>query len=175
MGLISIANLSISLFAIFLAHHLYWEATTGSRRRAFKKAKGCLPPKHYRHFDPIFGFDIFLDSLKHQREHNFLGWLANEFKNNDTNTMSVLNMGKVAFITNDSENVKDILASNFDGWSIGESSYVLKTRRMAVRSPPLIAIVTINSQVKSVYNSCPPFSDRESSPQRELRGSTREI
>ncbi|ORY18743.1 cytochrome P450 [Clohesyomyces aquaticus] len=119
MAIITPLRLVISLVALFVARRAYWEATTGSRRRALQRDKGCLPPKRFRTTDPIFGLDLFFRFFRHVKEHTLLSWFERALSDNNTNTISVNVSGSPMFITIDTENVKSVLTSNFESWSIG--------------------------------------------------------
>jgi hypothetical protein len=54
----------LSIFAsVFLIHLLSWEIKELSYRLAAWKA-GCSMPTRYFHWDPFFGFDLFVKRFK---------------------------------------------------------------------------------------------------------------
>jgi hypothetical protein len=119
MALFSLTKLAIALIALFLTHRVYWESTTGAHRRALKKQRGCLPAKRASGIDPIFGIDWFLKNLKSFKEHRLLEFWQSGLRDNNAHTVKLRIFGQRIYITDDPENVKTLLATKFDDWSIG--------------------------------------------------------
>ncbi|KAF2792456.1 putative cytochrome P450 alkane hydroxylase [Melanomma pulvis-pyrius CBS 109.77] len=119
MAFISLTKLAVALIALFLARRAYWEATTGARRRALKKQHGCLPPKHIPTKDPILGLDRFFKNLKAYKEHRQLEAWGQELTDNNAHTIMLSILRQTIFVTDDPSNVKTMLATEFDDWSIG--------------------------------------------------------
>ncbi|KAF2866083.1 cytochrome P450 alkane hydroxylase-like protein [Massariosphaeria phaeospora] len=120
MALISFATITISLAALFVAGRIYWETTTGARRRALRKQHGCLPAKSLFSNPLLLGIPRLMNNLKAFREHRLLADWADSLTTNNVTTVHDWVFGTTCFITSDPENVKTILATNFASWSIGK-------------------------------------------------------
>jgi cytochrome P450 len=119
MALFSFTKLAIAVIALFLTHRVHWESTTGARRRALKKQHGCLPAKRAPRKDPILGIDWFIKNLKNFKEHRLLEFWQSGLRDNNAHTLSLRILGQRLYITDDVDNLKTLLATNFDDWSIG--------------------------------------------------------
>ncbi|KAF2708526.1 cytochrome P450 52A1 [Pleomassaria siparia CBS 279.74] len=119
MAIISLARLALGLAALFLARRVYWEATTGAHRRALIKQHGCLPPRKVKQRDPILGIDLFLSNIKAYKEHRLLAFWQSALTDYNAHTLMVTILGQTIYFTDDPENVKTMLATKFDDWSIG--------------------------------------------------------
>jgi cytochrome P450 len=119
MGFISLTKLAYSLIAFVVAYRLYWEVTTGARRRAQAKQHGTQPPKRLPAKDPFLGLDSLWANLQTIKEHRVLQWFQENLTKNDAHTVSWHILWSNIIITDDPENVKTLLATNFDAWSIG--------------------------------------------------------
>jgi cytochrome P450 len=120
MALISFPKLVISVVALLIARRVYWEATTGARRRAHAKQHGCQRPKRRKTRDPVLGIDGVLDNFKALRQHRVLEWWSNGLRENDVHTIAMRMLGTQFFITDDPENLKTALSTNFNRWSVGK-------------------------------------------------------
>lgn len=121
MGLLSLSNVALLLAALFLARRVYWETTTGSRQRALKRQHGCLPPKKLVFWDPILGLDHVIGNFKAYSQHALLERWMRGVTRHGTHTIRMKILGQNVFLTDDPENVKSMLATNFDHWSLGRS------------------------------------------------------
>lgn len=81
------------------------------------RAKGCLPARVYPHKDPVLGLDLFLDSIAAIRQHRMQDCQKERF-DAVGHTIWVKLLGSWALTTDDSENIKAILASNFEDFPI---------------------------------------------------------
>lgn len=120
MAIFSFSKLALSLIALFLAYRAYWEVTTGAKRRALQKKHGCLPPKKWQAWDPVLGLDRIYALRKAFHEHRLLEWWTKGFSDTKAHTVVACIMGQKIFLTDDPENVKTVLATNFDAWSLGQ-------------------------------------------------------
>jgi cytochrome P450 len=120
MGFFSFTNISVALISLYVARRIYWEVTTGARRRAFIKQHGCLPAKPRRTRGPFLGLDLLLDQIKNIKEHRLLESWMQELRAANAHTISCSVLGNRVFITDDPENVKTLLATDFDVWSLGQ-------------------------------------------------------
>lgn len=115
---INIKGVVVSLVGALIAYRIYWEATTGAHRRALAKRHGCLPAK--QNPSKCFGIDRFLANIKAYREHRLLESWSNVLSDNKTHTILTKVLGRPIYLTDDPENVKAMLATNFATWSLGE-------------------------------------------------------
>ncbi|KAL5391736.1 hypothetical protein DPSP01_001026 [Paraphaeosphaeria sporulosa] len=123
MALLSIANLQVialSCIGALIAYRVYWEATTGAARRSLARQHGCLPPRLFRSKYWLFGLDVFLANIKAYREHRLLERWTNTLTSHNAHTLIAKVFGQTVLWTDDPENVKTMLATNFDQWSLGQ-------------------------------------------------------
>ncbi|KAF1851971.1 putative P450 monooxygenase [Cucurbitaria berberidis CBS 394.84] len=125
MAIFSLTNIAASLVSLYVIRRIYWEATTGARRRAFAKQHGCLPPRQrlnriFPDFIPHFGLDFTLSNLGALKAHVVLEQQSDDLKDAGTHTIDNQEIGRNFFLTDDPENVKSMLATNFDTWSLGQ-------------------------------------------------------
>lgn len=120
MSLISWTKIGLSAICFYLAYYVYWEFTIGSRRRALGKEKGCLPAQIWPCKDPILGIDLIVKSYKAIKEHNLLQSTHEGLVSLGVNTVRMKLLGRSIWMTNHPDNVKAMLALDFDSWSIGE-------------------------------------------------------
>ena len=120
MGYISVSKLLYTTIAITVAYRLYWEVTVGTRRRAIAKQHGTVAPRQVRAWDPFLGLDIVWRNLQAIKEHRVLDFFGEKLSSNQAHTVFEKMLGKTIFITDDPENVKAILATDFETWSIGK-------------------------------------------------------
>ncbi|KAF2440043.1 cytochrome P450 [Karstenula rhodostoma CBS 690.94] len=122
MTLLTTANLkavALSFIGALIAYRIYWEATSGAARRALARQDGCLPAKPYRSKPLLFGLDVFAN-VKAYREHRLLERWTKPLTSNNAHTLIANIFGQNIFWTDDSKNVKTMLATNFDQWSLGQ-------------------------------------------------------
>ncbi|KAH7090760.1 putative P450 monooxygenase [Paraphoma chrysanthemicola] len=124
MAIFTFTNVVVSLLSIYIARRIYWEATTGSRRRAISKRKGALPcpprTSNLPSFLPTFGIDFFIGHLKAIKQKRLLEKWQQDLINANAHTITFSFFGKQLFLTEDPEVVKTILATEFDTWSLGQ-------------------------------------------------------
>ena len=124
MALFSYANLKIlaaTLIGALIAYRLYWEATTGTARRSLAKQHGCLPAKRKPVKYPfLFGFEHLLSNIKAYQNHKLLESESQMLRENNAHTILFNVFGRPIHVTDDPENVKAMLATEFDSWSLGE-------------------------------------------------------
>jgi cytochrome P450 len=122
MGLFSVTNVAISLVALLVTHRIYWELTTGVRHRSLARQHGALPPKslNTRWSNCIFGLDLLLRNIGAFKEHRLLQAWTDLLRDHNAHTVSMNLMGQKLFITDDPDNTKAVLATDFDAWSLGQ-------------------------------------------------------
>ena len=92
-----------------------------ARRRHHRKlAKGwnCKPAAKYKTWDPIFGLDFLRTYLKEVKKGNVLEFGRSTYKALNVNTMRFPILTASIISTQEPENIKSILATNFDSYGI---------------------------------------------------------
>jgi hypothetical protein len=85
----------------------------------FKRKHGCKPEHKIPQFERIIGYDLYRIQMNASKEKRILEVGYKRYQDNG-NTWSASMMGKTFFNTIDPENVKAILASNFNDFGIGQ-------------------------------------------------------
>ena len=119
LSFLNFANVAVSLIGALITYRIYWEATTGAQRRALAKHHGCLPAKQIPSKPLLFGIDRFFANIKAFQEHRFLQTWCQLLRDNNAHTVLMKMFGQHVYLTDDPENVKTMLATNFDTWSLG--------------------------------------------------------
>jgi hypothetical protein len=124
MAIFSFTNIALSLISLYVARRVYWEATSETRHRTLAKQKGALPaPEHVSNipfFIPTFGIDVIIENLRAIKGKRFLDHWRKRLTNANAHTVSSHVLGKQFLLTDDPENVKAILATHFEDWSLGK-------------------------------------------------------
>jgi cytochrome P450 len=119
MGYISVSKLIFTSIAVTVAYRLYWEVTVGARRRAIAKQHGTAAPQKVRTWVPFLGLDIVWRNIQAFKEHRVLELFQEKLMSNRAHTVFEDVLGTTVFLTDDPENVKAILSTDFETWSIG--------------------------------------------------------
>ncbi|KAF1944243.1 cytochrome P450 [Clathrospora elynae] len=126
MAIFTLTNIIVSLATLYLAKRIYYEATTGTRRRTLANQHSCLPaPKRlntvFPSYLPTLGLDLMIANYRNIRANTLIfSWDAC-LKASNAHTIGVKIFGvKDTFMTNDPDNVKCLLATDFDKWSLGQ-------------------------------------------------------
>ncbi|KAF3008985.1 hypothetical protein E8E13_011528 [Curvularia kusanoi] len=119
MAIFTLTNVTLTLLALYIGKRVYWEITIGSHLRNLAKQHGCLPAK-MRQTPFTFGTGFWWGQIKAVKSHRLLPFMAQSFKEVQGDTRRHFVLGTEWFITQDPENVKTILATNFGDWSIGQ-------------------------------------------------------
>jgi cytochrome P450 len=82
------------------------------------RLRGCKPAAMYPHRDRLLGTDWVVDMMRAARANKILQTWDGLFKN-VANTFWVHNVGSWIVTTNEPDNVKALLATDFDAWVIG--------------------------------------------------------
>jgi len=112
--------------SICLAYYVYWETTVGVPRRRFIKEKGCKSIKHKIFNNPIASVRMVLKNLKCLREHTILEHLRGFFTQTASNTFQSGVWPVKVIETAEPENIKTILALDFNKWTFGKIRDELK-------------------------------------------------
>lgn len=117
-------NITFVLFATFLLHRIYFELTTGARRRRLVAERGCKPTYQYPH-KGILGRWLGLDVLKEFVQSGREGRMqeATRLRNfsNGIKTLQTRRLLTNNFATIEPENVKSVLATDFQSYSLGQT------------------------------------------------------
>ncbi|TLD22412.1 hypothetical protein PspLS_07903 [Pyricularia sp. CBS 133598] len=81
------------------------------------RSLGCLPAKIYPHKDPVVGLDYFLKALRAAGAGQFFNF-ARENLTNIGHTHYAMALGSWVLHTDEPENIKSILATDFDSWEV---------------------------------------------------------
>ncbi|KAF2689735.1 putative P450 monooxygenase [Lentithecium fluviatile CBS 122367] len=127
MSVFSATNVAIGLVTLFAVHRIYWEATTGSRQRAIAKQHGCLPPKRRPGGGPCLGIGYLFENLKAFREHRICQAWTQLLRDENVHTMDISLLGQTILLTDDPENVKTMLTTDFNNWSLGSERIKMMT------------------------------------------------
>ncbi|KAH6618930.1 putative P450 monooxygenase [Boeremia exigua] len=119
MAIFTLTSITVTLLSLYITRRVYWEVTVGSRLRNFAKQHGCLPAK-MRQTPFTFGAAFWWGQIKAIQEHRLLPFWDQSFKEVDAHTRRHYVLGTDFFATDDPENVKAILATNFSAWGLGQ-------------------------------------------------------
>ncbi|KAK5308561.1 hypothetical protein LTR99_001537 [Exophiala xenobiotica] len=112
----------IALVALFALNRIYYELTTGARRRRMIRENGCEPVCQYPHKGiggKLLGLDVIramVQSVKEGRMHE--ATRARNFSNG-RNTVKVKVLRTKIISTIEPENIKTILSTKFPDYSLG--------------------------------------------------------
>ena len=101
-----VAKAAVLLAGVFIAYQAFLQVTVGRKRRAMQRQMGTMPPRAYPTKDPIMGFDKFTENMKALKEHRLLEMVVERFQRMNTNTFTILNLGKRVVVTVEPENLK---------------------------------------------------------------------
>jgi hypothetical protein len=119
MAIFTLVNVALTLLALYAGKKAYWEITTGARLRAIAKQHGSLPAKK-RQIPFNFGAIFWWGQIKAIKSHRLLPYMAHSFKEVEAHTRHHVVLGTEWLLTQDPENVKAVLSTNFGDWSIGQ-------------------------------------------------------
>ena len=111
----------VAVVAILVRYLQGWYKLHQAQSAIIKK-NGCLPAKQYPHRDPFIGLDLLLTDNKHVQNHTFLPTQNQRFKDIG-NTYWTKMAGFWILNTNEPENFKAILATDFGNWGLGALRY----------------------------------------------------
>jgi cytochrome P450 len=104
----------ISLSAVCLAGYwLYWELTTGRRRRQLITKNGCKPIQRVKTIDPFLGLDALLKMWRWYDQHMLLEKSAELFFGSGRQTVEFNFLGFMAILSTEAENLKAVFSQQF--------------------------------------------------------------
>lgn len=92
---------------------LYWELTTGRRRRQLTEKNGCRPAKRVKTRDPILGLDAVFEMWRWSDQHTLLENTAQMFFGSGSKTIEFNFLGYIAILSSEAENLKTVLSHKF--------------------------------------------------------------
>jgi hypothetical protein len=116
MAIFTFTNIAVFFITLYIARRTYWEFTRGSQLRSLAKSNGALP-----WYIPAFGIDIIVLTYRAMRQKRFLQHWRHYLLDAHAHTVALtLWRGVTVYLTDDPENIKAMLATNFDDWSLGK-------------------------------------------------------
>ncbi|KAJ4340638.1 hypothetical protein N0V87_002299 [Didymella glomerata] len=119
MAIFSLTNVVLSLLAIYLTRRVHYSFTTGHRLRVFAAQHGCQHAQ-WRQTPFTFGLRFWLAQIKAIKEHRLLPYMQSNFSELDCHTRHHYVLGTDFYTTDDPENIKAVLATDFSKWSLGQ-------------------------------------------------------
>ncbi|KAL9610064.1 MAG: hypothetical protein Q9167_005201 [Letrouitia subvulpina] len=123
-GGIAVAVASIALGGLIVIYctysYIHWQVTAGASRRQLIKKHGCLAPKKLPCIDPILHIDIFLQSFSEIKTNSILENYKKRFDDLGCTTYRTDVLRTAVVVTIDPENIKSVLATDFQSYSIGD-------------------------------------------------------
>jgi cytochrome P450 len=119
MAIFSLTNVVLSLLAIYLTRRIHYSFTTGHRLRVFAAQHGCQHAQ-WRQTPFTFGLRFWLAQIKAIKEHRLLPYMQSNFSELDCHTRHHYVLGTDFYTTDDPENIKAVLATDFSKWSLGQ-------------------------------------------------------
>lgn len=80
----------------------------------------CKPINYWRTWDPIFALDVIYDTYKQLKAHRLLDRNVENFQRLGNTFYIRLMLKRRVILTIEPENVKTVLATEFDAWGLGE-------------------------------------------------------
>ena len=111
-------RLSFAVAPLALLLALAWYSLA-KRVRHSKRSRQhrCEDPPSYKHQDPLFGLDLFLNTGKRIRENTYLPAQSDLFRRYG-NTFEALSLGRRRIYTVDPDNIRTVFTGNFQQWGV---------------------------------------------------------
>ncbi|KAK6373919.1 hypothetical protein LTS17_007889 [Exophiala oligosperma] len=127
MAVLSVPNISlpvliIAFVALFALHRIYFELTTGARRRRMIRENGCEPVYQYPHKGiggKLLGLDVIKEMVKSGKEGRMHEATRLRNFSDGRKTLKVKVLRQRFISTIEPENVKTILSTRFADYSLG--------------------------------------------------------
>ncbi len=119
MAIFTLTNIALSLLTLYAARRIHWELTTGLQLRSLAKQHKCLPAPMIQ---PPFtlGLPFWLAQIQAIKQHRLLPFIATCFAQVHAHTRRYCIFNTQFVMTQDPENIKSMLATNFSAWSLGQ-------------------------------------------------------
>ncbi|KAK4695681.1 hypothetical protein P7C71_g2121, partial [Lecanoromycetidae sp. Uapishka_2] len=127
MGLIdllpSFVQTLVGITLFYVLYYVHWELTVGASRRALISKHGCKPIKanpEYNSFpNNIIGIKAAKENYENVKAHKFMEGMRERFLRKGT-TMQTSTLFSQVIHTIEPENLKTIMAFNFEHWSLSQ-------------------------------------------------------
>lgn len=115
---LSLLRIAIAAGGLLLLYHVLNSIIVFLAARKYARCQGCgsLPVYPTR----MFGFSALFEVLAASKAHRLLEANQQRFAKMNAKTFSMTNMGKTSIYTIEPENVKAMLATQFQSWSLPE-------------------------------------------------------
>lgn len=117
----SLLNLLVGSVAIYAIYYIHWQFTVGANRRRLIREHGCKPIKLHpglnSPLERLLGISTFRAIRKASKEDKLLELSYERFQRYG-NTLTISVLGTPVYMTVEPENVKTVLATNFDDWNL---------------------------------------------------------
>jgi cytochrome P450 len=114
----TIFQLTCLSVACISGYWLYWELTTGRRRRQLARKHGCRPAKRIKTTDPILGLDFLFTMTKWNQHHTLLENVDKLLFSSGYNTVEFNFLRYITILTTEAENTKTALSLNFRSYGL---------------------------------------------------------
>ena len=121
------AKLTASAALVWLLYRICRRILIRLRDRKLAKKWHCEPAKKYPAWDPILGIDFLRTYAKVHKDHKMLQWTLETYNRLMVNTMTFRLFGMPVVSTREPENVKAMLAVNFDHYGVAPLRKILVT------------------------------------------------
>jgi Cytochrome P450 len=118
---LSVAQATLLCTASVGGYWIYWELTTGHRRRRLIEKHGCRPAKSVKTRDPILGLDAVFEIFRWGRQHTLLENMPKMFFESGNKTAQFNFLSFIPIVSIEVENVKAVLSQNFKSFSKGST------------------------------------------------------
>jgi len=108
----------ILFFILLSLYTIFRKVQLAVTKHRFTKDYGCKPVPKFPQSDPILGTDWFRAQLKAYKSNSFLEAAHERYKQVGL-TFSGTTIGRVFFLTVDPENIRAMLAKDFDNFGLG--------------------------------------------------------
>jgi len=119
---VSLPGIFAAAAVLLLISRIYWELTTGAQRRRLIKENGCKPVKRYPHkglSGKLFGYDTMKQNFQAAKQGRFHEMARNRNFSHQQHTIQIRNLNRDFIITIEPENVKAVLSTKFNDFSLG--------------------------------------------------------
>lgn len=111
--------LVVILVACLLAYFIIAKVVSSIEGYRFARANGCKEPAKYPQSERIIGYANFKEQVAMSKAKMMLPTGLKRFREIGRNTYSIVSMGQKLVATIEPENIKAILATNFNDFGIG--------------------------------------------------------
>ena len=110
---------------LWLGYRISKKVSKRHANRKLAREWNCEPVARYPTWDPFFGLDFLRAYMKQIKKHGMLQWGLGTFNERNKNTIAFPILTVDIISTREPENVKAVLAINFDHYHVAPLRYVL--------------------------------------------------